>query len=389
MLSYSVIANDPRVRRQVDWLVESGWVVDTLGLSGPAAPEASRHYELSAPKPWLLTKWGTLLVHTFVPRRARFRKLVTDRVPRELVDDIRVGAYDLIVFNEYEFTPWVSDPRDFTLAASCARLHLDIHEYHKPHVRRHTLGARLTGHHYRWVRRQIGNPAFDSRTVVNAQIGQLYVDELAIPQPTPLLNTPPFADLRPSGTIDDRVRLVYHGIAGWERGFHEILDAMRVLPPRFTMAFMLMPNPVITRQLEELIAEHPARDRIEILPPAPVFEIAERINAFDLELIFLPPRTTNLVYALPNKLFEAIQGRLGVVIGESPAMAEIVRDCEIGVVVPTFRASDLAAALTALTPEDIRAMKSAADRAAHRFNAEAEGRVFRDAIGADAESVAR
>jgi glycosyltransferase involved in cell wall biosynthesis len=338
------------------------------------------HFPLGSPRPWAVTKWGTLVSQTLIPRRRRFRLLLTDRVPREALDRLRRGDYDLVVFNEYEFLPWVLDPRDFTPVAMNGRRHLDIHEYRNPEYRRRTLGARLTARHYRWVRRQIGNPAFTSRTVVNAPIGDLYVQEFGIAPPVPVRNIPPFVDQAPQPVDRDDIRMLFHGLASWQRGFTEILQAMRTLPERFSMTFMLMPNPTVTAKLLAEIDAHPARDRIRIVPPAPMREIAQKINEFDLEIIFYRPLEHNLLYALPNKFFESVQGRLGVVIGESPAMAEIVREHGFGIVVPGFEASDLAAALNNLTAEDVGELKSAADRAAHRLNAETEGRAFIAAI---------
>jgi glycosyltransferase involved in cell wall biosynthesis len=380
VLSYSDIETDPRVRREVDWLTGAGWVVDTLGLGDHPGSDVRDHFPLGSPRPWAVTKWGTLVSQTLIPRRRRFRLLLTDRVPREALDRLRRGDYDLVVFNEYEFLPWVLDPRDFTPVAMNGRRHLDIHEYRNPEYRRRTLGARLTARHYRWVRRQIGNPAFTSRTVVNAPIGDLYVQEFGIAPPVPVRNIPPFVDQAPQPVDRDDIRMLFHGLASWQRGFTEILQAMRTLPERFSMTFMLMPNPTVTAKLLAEIDAHPARDRIRIVPPAPMREIAQKINEFDLEIIFYRPLEHNLLYALPNKFFESVQGRLGVVIGESPAMAEIVREHGFGIVVPGFEASDLAAALNNLTAEDVGELKSAADRAAHRLNAETEGRAFIAAI---------
>lgn len=381
MVSYSEIATDPRVRRQVDWLTGDGWGVDTIGLGPHPTPEVADHFVVRAPAAWLATKWGTLISHTLVPRRRRFRMLYTDRIPTAARERVRTGVYDLVVLNELEFAAWVDDPRDFTPAAAHTRRHLDLHEYHNPRMRRRTLGGRLTAGNYRWMRRQIGHPSFTSRTVVNAPIGQLYVDEFGIAPLVPVRNAPPYVDQDPSHVDPDEIRLLFHGLASWQRGFTEILDAFRTLPERFSMTFMLMPNPVIIRMLEEALEGHPARDRIRIVPPAPMREIAERINEYDLEVVFYRPTEHNLRYALPNKFFEAIQGRLGVVVGESPSMAELVRERGCGVVVPGFDGSDLAAALGALSADDVAALKSAADRAARTLNAEAEGRAFLAAVG--------
>lgn len=382
VLSYSDIAADPRVRRQIDWLAADGRTVDTLGLGAFDTPEARDNFVLGPPKPWTLTKAGAAFASLGMPGRQRFRVQVLDRVPAELRARIRRGEYDLIVFNETEFLPWVADPRDFTPAALRGRLHVDLHEFHNPVRRRNTFGGRLMSPHYRWVRSHIGHPAFGSRTVVNQPIGQIYVDEFGIPPLQEIRNIPPEEALTATPVDPERIRLVHHGAAGFERGFAEILDAMRELPARFTMTFMLTENELVLNWLREQIAAHPAGDRIEIVPPAPMREIAQRINQYDMEVIFWPPAGRNLELALPNKLFESIQARLGLVVHEGRTMAPIVREWDNGIVVSTgFTGADLAAAVAPLTAEEVTRMKAASDVAAHDLNAEVEGRRFIEAIG--------
>jgi glycosyltransferase involved in cell wall biosynthesis len=386
LFSYSDIGSDPRVRRQVDWLTGDGWVVDTVGLGGHPAPAVRDHFAVHDPSRWVTTKTGILLTSFLITRRRRFRLQVSQRIPARALDRLRAGEYGLLVFNETEFTPLLSDRRDFTSAGARARIHLDLHEYHNPRMRRRTLGGRLTSRHYRWVRDQIAHPAITSRSVVNAPIGRLYAEEFAIPPLTTVRNAPPAVEQPPSDVDEDSIRLLFHGQAAWQRGLTDILDAMRELPERFTMTFMLMPNPALIPELQARIDAHPARERIRIVPPAPMREIAHRINEYDLEIIFYKPLGRNLEFALPNKFFEAVQGRLGLVVGESPAMAEIVRARGLGIVVPGFEAKDLAEAIAALNADDIRGFKHAADAAARDLNAENEGRAFLSALESVSES---
>ncbi|MBM7504163.1 glycosyltransferase [Agromyces aurantiacus] len=382
VLSYSEIATDPRVRRQVDWLTGSGWEVDTVGLGDRPTSSVGRHYPLGAPSRWSTTRVGVLAAQLVLPHRIGFRRQLVDRIPAEAKERLRVGHYELVVFNETEFGPMVGDPTVFTPHARSAHLHLDLHEYHNPRLRRQTLGGRLTSGHYRWIRKHIGDPAFRTRSVVNEPIGRLYVEEFGIAPPTPVRNIPPFVRQEPSDVDPGEIRLLFHGLAAWQRGFTEILEAMRVLPERFTMTFMLMPNPAVIDRLQSLIDAHPARERITIVPPAPMREIAQHINPYDLEIIFYRPLGRNLEFALPNKFFEAVQGRLGLVVGESPLMAELVREFGNGVVVEGFESSDLAATLGRLAAGDVARMKAASHRAADVLNAEAEGRVFLAALSA-------
>lgn len=380
ILSFSDIETDPRVRRQIDWLAGGGWVIDTFGLGDHPTSEVSDHFPMAAPRRWLQTRIGTLLSHRGLPGRTRFRLLVADRAPEQMRERLRNGDYALVVFNEFEFTPWVADRRDFTPAALRGMLHLDLHEYRNPSARRRTLGGWLTSNHYRWVRKHIGATQFTSRTAVNSQIGRLYSDEFGFPEPVPVRNVPSATPQTPSPVDPRRVRMLFHGMLSWQRGFAEILKAMESLPERFEMTFMVMPNPERLKVLNETIQAHPARDRIRIVPPSPMREIASRINHYDLEIIFYRPLEHNLLYALPNKFFEAVQGRLGLVVGESPAMAELIRKYGNGVIVDGFEAGDLERTLRTLTPKQLIAFKEASHVAAAELNAEREGRVFLGAL---------
>lgn len=381
VLSYSTIASDPRVRREIDWLTGAGWTVDTLGLGDHPTTAVRDHYVLAPPLRWTRGRVGTLISHIGLTGRIRFRNLLTRRVPLALRKLIRSGEYDLIVFNEYEFAPWIEDSRDFTEQALRGRLHLDLHEYRNPNVRRRTLGGRLTGAHYRWVRQHLGSSKFTSRTAVNTPIGRLYSDEFGFPVPAEVRNAPPYvAGLEPSPVDPEEIRLLFHGLPSWRRGFEEILEALDGLSSRFSMTFMLMPSPAVHARLREAIATHPARDRIAIVPPAPMREIAEHINEYDMEIIFYKPYEPNLQYAMPNKFFEAAQGALGVVVGETQTMAPLVREHGHGVVVPEFTSASLRETLADLQPEEILRMKANARIVAASINAESEGAAFLDAI---------
>ncbi len=114
-----------------------------------------------------------------------------------------------------------------------------------------------------------------------------------------------------------------------------------------------------------------------------VTEVARAVNDCDLELIFFPPRFANNTYALPNKFFESIQGRLGIVIGHSPEIVPFVREHGLGHRRRRLEASDLAAALNRLSADDITAMKRAArSRPPRSSRPSGEGPRFLAAIGA-------
>lgn len=381
VVSYSTIDSDPRVRREAEWLAAKGFDVDTLGLGTKTSEGVRQHYPLGKPTKWTVTYPGAALSGRVLPFVTSFRRQLLDRVPRAVIQEVQSGEYDLIVLNEMEFLPWLSDKKSLGKAATDTHIHVDLHEKHNPSRRRKTVGARIAARYYRRTYRNISHPLIASRTVVNKPIGQMYVDELGITAPTPVRNIPPREDLSPVDRHDGKIKLLFHGLAAHERGFDKILGAMAALPERFDMTFMLVPTPHVMAWLDEEIPKNPAKDRIHIVPPSPMREIAKNINQYDMEIIYYPHLNSNLEYALPNKFFESIQGRLGLVVRDDRTMGPLVREWGNGVVVPGHSTENLVNALKDITPSDVQRMKKASDKVADEVNAETEGLAFLEALG--------
>lgn len=377
----SVIARDPRVRRQIDSLASEGWIVDTIGVGDHPAAEVRDHFPLMRIRGWLRSTVGTLFVHGFLPHSLRFKLLVSDRVSPEVADRISSGAYQLIVFNDLDFMPWIANPSTFTARALNAHIHLDIHEYFPPEVKKDTLYRRFIASYNVWLRKHIGDQRFTTRSTPVRGISSLYADEFGFAPPAVIRSCPPFVEQSPRPVDPHEIKLLYHGAINPHRGVYEIVDAMRLLDERFTMTFITVGG---AAQIADVKAyAHGMLDRIKFVDPVPVDEIGSFINQFDLEVMFFPWHTTNLKLALPNKFFEAIQGRLGVVIGESPMMKELVDENQLGLNVTGWSGKDLAAGISTLTAQQITEFKLAAHKVAPAFSAESERQAFLSIVQAN------
>lgn len=373
----SNVRNDPRVRRQIEWLSAAGWTVDTLGLGEHPAPEVRDHFALQAQARWVTTKFGTFVIYLLMTQRRKFWLLTERLFPALVRQRVAAGEYALIVLNDDDFLPWVRSPRFG--AGRDAHVHLDLHEYFIPALTRNTLWKIATAGYYSWCRSAIADPTYSTRSTVASGIARLYESEYGLPEFAIIRNSPDFVDQRPTATDGDRIQLIHHGVAQWVRGLRTMVEAIRLLDSRFSLTLMLAGDPAVIRTLEEETAD--LGDRVRIVPPVPMAKIAHEVNQYDLEVMFYRPTTRNLEYALPNKFFEAVQGRLGLVVGESPMMAELVTTHGLGVVVAGWEAADLAAALHELGSDDVTAFKAASDRVARSLSAEAERDVFLATIG--------
>lgn len=352
---------------QIRWLESAGYRVDVLSR-GPEHPDAmGRAYRIDQPP--LVSR---VLLHTFLPPRARFRRLVERYVPTLQPKQ----KYDIVVVNDLHLLPWAVKALPVVAGGAVV---LDLHEVYAGNGT--SLAYRLLIARYDdWLLTFLASPVFTRYLTVAEGIADLYHEQYGIARPGVIRNVAPYEELSPSPVDADDIVLVHHGYAAVERGIDIMLDAALLLQPRYRLVLMVLGD---ERALAPL-RQHPAiaAGRAEFRAPVKVTEVARALNAYDLELIFFPPRFANNIYALPNKFFEAIQGRIGVVIGESPEIVGFVREKGFGVVVQGWTGKDLADVLNGLSPDDIAAMKRAANDAALELSSRGEGSRFLAAIGA-------
>jgi len=168
--------------------------------------------------------------------------------------------------------------------------------------------------------------------------------------------------------------MVHHGGATVSRKLELMIDVMRHLEERFTLDLMLIVPELASRKtknyihrLQKLADGDP---RIRFLPPLKSDEIVSFINQYDLGIFLIPPVNFNYANTLPNKLFDFIQARLGIAIGPTPEMAQIVNSYDIGVVSKDFSPESLAFELNKLSVSDVERFKTNASRPARELSAE-------------------
>ena len=103
-------------------------------------------------------------------------------------------------------------------------------------------------------------------------------------------------------------------------------------------------------------------------------------------MCFLPNSTFNLQNALPNKFFEAVQARIGVITGPSPAMVTLVKEYGLGAVTEDFSVEALRATLEGLTAAEVADWKIAANAAAGPLSAESQVALWESAIAGIAKA---
>lgn len=363
ILSFSPIATDARVLKQIALGREFGDVV-TCGY-GPAAEGVAEHVripdELSiyplSPK-LLVLRLGRLALHR-APAIAWVRR------------SLRARSFDVVIADDLEAAP-------LGLSIRAVRGHLlDLHEY-TPRLHDEDAGWRryLQPLFEATARRVL--PRASAVTTVGRLIAEQY-ERLSGVLPNVVVNAAPFAELRPR-PVGEVIRLVHSGACLRNRGLRELIEAVDRASSPLSLDLFLMPND--PGHLAELRSLAEGSSRVTLHHPVPYSRLIETLNGFDLGVHVLPPVTINNEWALPNKFFDYVQARLGVVVGPSPEMAQYVSRHGLGIVTSGFTVDALIAALDSLTAERVRSLKAAAHAAARELSAESASGPWRDALAA-------
>lgn len=349
VVSFSNIVKDPRVRRQVEWLLSDGWDVSTLGLGDEAVQDTTHYQLLQKPIPKLIRG----LVLLLFPASIRFKIFVTRGIPKQL--DSYLDSFSAIVVNEIDLLPWVEQV--IRTHSNLTFRHLDLHEYHQFEAPKNVprfLIKKLESAHA-WMFSLIGKIDFTSYSTVAPGIASLYESEFKIPNFELVLNSRPYFDLTPSEINPESIELLYHGNAQADRGLSLLLEAATNFDSRYKLNLMLTGDPLEIDYLmnySKTLGINPTW-----IDPVPMDSVPLEINQFDIEIIFYPPKSPNLLYSYPNKFFEAIQGRLAVITGKSPSMADQIVKYGIGFIVEGWNASDLSEFVNSLSIEELKSAK--------------------------------
>lgn len=359
-ISFSDITVDSRVLRQLDVLADFGEVT-TLSY-GDRPARAADHIEIPSDLPSLpQTPLGVL---NLALRRFRAVEMMAPalRTAHQLLGD---RQFDIVVANEARALPIA-----FRVPGT-PKVWCDLHEW-APEERTHVRSWRLLVAPYmRWVCAHY-LPRVDAATTVNDSIAQMYSSEFGV-LPDVVRNAIAFrADLRPTPLVEGRIRLVHSGGAVPGRNIEAIIDAVDLLGEDYSLDLYLLPSRqggTYWRQLQERIAHSP---QTTLHPPVAPSALPGVLNDHDLGVFILPPLTPNHRYMLPNKFFDFVQARLGLVFGPSVETDHLIAEHGLGAVTSGYSGEDVADTIRALTRQEVEKFKAASHGAAEPLSSETD-----------------
>lgn len=363
VVSFSEITSDARVLRQVR-LLGPDYEVTTCGYG--ERPDGAAHH----------VRIPDELVHWHKDRRLLLQRRYAEVYRRNAVVD-----HLLAMLPREHFDVVLADDADTVPLALALRprrgVHADLHEYAPRQNEESWRWRAFVAPYYRWLVRTFVTRA-DSVTTVGQGLAQEYRREFGIHADV-VVNAAPYRDgtTTPTGRP---LRLVHSGLARRNRRLEIMTEAVERTPNDITLDLYLMPNdPAYLAELREATA---TSTRVRIHDPVPHAALATALAGYDVGMFVLPPLTFNYRWALPNKFFDFVQARLGILVGPSPEMAHLVREHGLGVVTDGFGVADTVRALDALVPARVDEWKQASDAVARDLSAEVQTHGWSRAIAA-------
>jgi hypothetical protein len=364
-VSFSPIYADSRVLRQIEVLKQHGEVT-TVGY-GPAPEGVARHIQVpdnasSLPETPLGVAKLALHLHNAVELAAPGEKAVRD-------ETIASGPYDLVVANDARALPLA-----FAAKGDAAIL-ADMHEW-APEERATVFVWRvLVGPYMEHLCKKY-LPQVTALTSVSNGLAALYGERYGVSYEI-VRNAPDLRKLTPSPVDDSRIRLVHSGTADAERNIVDLIEATNRLGDRFSLDLYLLEVPGgHLKEIKKLAATSP---RVTVHDPVAPDTLPEVLNQYDLGVFLYPLKTLSHKFHLPNKFFDFVQARLGLVFSPAPEIDEHIAKYGIGVITTGTTADDLVAALENITAADVTRFKKASDKSAKALSAEPD-RAVQDAL---------
>jgi hypothetical protein len=177
------------------------------------------------------------------------------------------------------------------------------------------------------------------------------------------------------------IRVLYHGIVAPGRGLEAAIDSVSAWAPDRELYIRGPVGAEYLKSLKRRIADAGLQSRVFVIPPVPMTELVSAAAEFDVGFFALPGHSLHNQFALPNKFFEYTMAGLALSVSRLPEMELLMKEFELGTTFAEVQPGCIAAALNAMSRDEIDRFKRNALKAAKTLCWEKEGEKLLSAIG--------
>jgi len=356
VVSMTHTARDNRVLRHIAALSTTFRVI-TIGY-GPSPAGVYRHISIPPSLAYLPLNFTAIAPHLLRIFRLSSSRTSAVRFVRTALCQINVDA---VLLNDVQTLPLMS-----TIQVPVV---VDMHEYAPLEMEEDWRFRVFLMTYYKWLCARYLPRASRISTVSNGlanEFRRVFGVDCSV-----ILNARRELDIRTRPSVFPPLRLVHSGLAAKARRLEVMIDAVRDLR-NVELDLYLVPAPRQSRTLNRLKRRASQTGNVRVMDPVLSDDLPTVISNYHLALVYLAPSSFSLKYCMPNKLFDSIQARVGIVSSPLPDVVEFCRETGVGVWTENFSASCLRELLTELTPQKVDTLRQASDAAARKFNEESE-----------------
>ena len=366
MLVLNEFRNDARVERTAETLTNEGWRVELVALEDEGArtehpyevrrvqarswlervrPTSASPHPIGEVSPSVRTSSPAVaaLKRAILPFHSRSRER---SFRRRVLRTTKGRSFDVVHCHDFNTL------RCGHLVASRtnAKLIYDTHELWRG---RNKLSSDRLGSLIEWFwERRIISQCTAVITVSGSIARWLQSTYGLDPAPTVVRNTPK-GGLVPSGNgllIEDRspastTTIVYTGRVSRGRGVTNAIRALALLPDGVELVVLGYGDRDAMAEIHNAASRLARPDRVRVVAPVAPNQVTATIADADMAVVPIEPTCLSYEYCLPNKLFEAVQAGLPVVVSDLPDMTALVEEYKLGEAVDTSDPEVLAAAI--------------------------------------------
>ncbi len=365
ILTHTVVADDPRVRRQIEAFLAAGWDVVAIGADGGRSAPPAGTLDLEPARAPDRSARGRL-VRLALLSMAKALPFTAERafwgLPERygaFLERARRHAPDLWLANDWTMLPVASR----LVAERPAPILYDTHEFAfdefpenwKWRTFMRPLVRRMEG---------AGLARAGAVTCVSAGIARRLAAVYGLVREPAVVRNMPSYEAMPYRSCGQTIEVLYHGIVMPHRGLEQLIRSLPLWRPDFALTIRGPGSADYLAGLAALAAAEGVSDRVRFDPPVPFTGLVRAAAAHDIGIFVLPAHSQQNEYVLPNKLFEYTMAGLCVCVSDLPEMAAVVRERGIGEIIPAMDRKAIAATVNALDRPRIDTAKRRALEAA-------------------------
>lgn len=374
MFVWNDVRNDARVKNEANTLASAGYEVYIHGLFTQGVTPRKEKLSSGAMIIRHGRKQGTNLAkpkkHTAKRSRIELFLLMASRTFTHInvflsllrMRPAVVHAHDVNVLP----TAWLA-------ARLCgAKLVYDAHE-----ISSGREGYRKIGRLVAWIEKKIMPKAAGSITTTDAR-AKFFARAYKIPRPLVLQNRPRFAFVQSDDQIRKTLRLaatypivIYQGGQQPGRGLERLVQCAALVTDAY---FVFVGGGSLHDELKQLAVSLGLEKRVFFIPTVPLDKLPSYTASADIGVQPIENTCLNHFTTDSNKLFEYVIAGLPVVTSQLPEISKVVREHDLGLLVPDSDTQALASAIQKLVDDPaLRGRYRAnAQKAARSLNWEAQ-----------------